>query len=663
MRTPALFPLLHRRLAFRFGPLLLFALFAALVVSPANAQGRLPAKWAAAVSPASVRPGEVVSVSVTATIKPGYHVYSLVPVPPPGPSETVLTVSAPGLTPAGPVTESMPEVIYDANFEKKLGLHENTATFTQALTVPKTAAPAASVPLTISVRYQACNATSCLPAKTVTVDAAPLAIVAGAVRPEYVNAPAVPGSAAVATAPAAKESGSLGGFILAAFGAGLLALVTPCVFPLVPVTFAFFTKQAQGKPGGVVRLAGVYCIGIVLTFTAIGAALSATVGAAGANRLAASPWTNLVFAVLFVLFGLSLLEIVEIKPPAFLQKYAGAGQKHGGTLGVLGMGLTFVVSAFTCTAPFIGTVLVAASSAQTGTQWVRPIVGMTAFASALALPFFLLALFPSLLARLPKSGSWLSTVKGTMGFLELGAALKFLSNTDLVWHWQILTEPVLLALWTIIALAGAVWLLGLLQVGYGAPSPNATPLRRAWAGVFALAGVYFLWGLSGRPLGDWVVAFLPPSGYGIKNGAAKETDGGLAFLPTLEDGLKQAKAENKPIFIDFTGYTCTNCRLIEKNVFPNADVKSQMEKFVRVRLYTDGGPNGEQNQAYQEKTFGDIALPLYAVLTPDGKVIDHTAYTVAKDPAQFTAFLQKTHAAGGTTGSEKQTAQASGAAQ
>ena len=418
----------------RLGPFVLFALFAAFLSAPAFAQKRLPVKWAASVSPADAHPGEVVTVSVTATINPGYHVYSLVPVPTPGPSETQLSVSAPGFTAAGPVTESAPEVIYDKAFEKKLGLHEKTATFIQALTVPN-AAPAASVPLTISVRYQACDASSCLPAKTVTVDAPPLVISIGAVRPEYANAPAAPAnpvpSVAVSTAspkPVTPDGGNLGGFILAAFGAGLLALVTPCVFPLVPVTFAFFTKQAQGKQGGIVRLAGVYCIGIVLTFTAIGAVLAATVGAAGANRLAASPWTNLVFAALFIVFGLSLLEIVELKPPAFLQKYSGAGQKHGGTLGVLGMGLTFVVSAFTCTAPFIGTVLVAASSAQTSMQWVRPIVGMTAFASALALPFFLLALFPSLLAKLPKSGSWLSTVKGTMGFLELGAALKFLSK-------------------------------------------------------------------------------------------------------------------------------------------------------------------------------------------------------------------------------------------
>lgn len=644
-------PMLSRRLFVSLlFCLLLLPLWGGTAAQRAGAQSRSPASWTASVSPATARPGETVTVSVTATVKPPYHIYSIVPVPSPGPQETHVTISAPGVTAVGGVEESAPKTLNDPNFGKAVGIHEGTATFTQKLTVEKTATPAPTVPLTISVRFMACDDKSCLPPKTVTVTAPPFGIEAGAARPEYVvsvsNTPGGGGTTSAAGSAQTVPEAGLGGFILAAFGAGLLALVTPCVFPLVPVTFAFFTKQAQGKQGGIVRLASVYCLGIVLAFTLIGAVLAATVGAAGANRLAASPWTNLIFAGLFVLFGLSLLEIVELRPPAILQKYVGAGQKTGGTLGVLGMGLTFVVSAFTCTAPFIGTVLVAASSAQTGMQWVRPIVGMTAFASALALPFFVLALFPSLLARLPKSGAWLSTVKGTMGFLELAAALKFLSNTDLVWQWKFLTEPVLLALWTIIAFAGALWLLGILRVGFGTPDAKATPLRKAWAGVFVFAGLYCLWGLTGRPLNSWMVAFLPPSGYGIKASASENTDERLAFLPTLAEGLKQAKAENKPIFIDFTGYTCTNCRFIEKNVFPVDTVHSELQKFVRVRLYTDGGPDGDKNQAYQEKNFGDVALPLYAVLTPDGKMLAHTAYTVAKDPTQFADFLRTNFAAG-----------------
>ncbi len=647
----------------------LFVLLAAFIGSgggrAAWAQGRLPASWTATVTPGAARAGETVTVTVSAKIKAPYHIYSVVPVPPPGPQATEATVSAPGLKPLGIPEESAPHSINDANFGKTVGIHETTATFTERLTVDAGAKAAPNVPLSVSVRYMACDDKSCLPPRTVKVAAPAFGIESGAARPEYTGAETTvsPASAPGGSTPADKSAASgtdgLGGFILAAFGAGLLALVTPCVFPLVPVTFAFFTKQAQGKAGGIVQLAGVYCVGIVLSFTAIGAVLAATVGAAGANRLAASPWTNLIFASLFVVFGLSLLEIVEIKPPAFLQSKAGSSQKLGGTLGVLGMGLTFVVSAFTCTAPFIGTVLVAASTAQSGAQWVRPIVGMAAFSTALALPFFVLALFPSLLAKLPKSGAWLSTVKGTMGFLELAAALKFLSNTDLVWQWRVLTQPVLLALWTIIAFSGSMWLLGVLRVGWGVPSAQATPARKAWAGVFALAGVYCLWGLTGRPLNNWMVAFLPPAGYGAgqtANGEMAANDG-LPFLPTLEEGIKQAKAENKPIFIDFTGYTCTNCRFIEKNVFPDAGVNGELQKFVRVRLYTDGGPHGDENQSYQEKNFGDIALPLYAVLTPDGKKVDHTDYTIAKDAAQFATFLRGCYAAAGGNGTAAQTAQ------
>jgi thiol:disulfide interchange protein DsbD len=257
------------------------------------------------------------------------------------------------------------------------------------------------------------------------------------------------------------------------------------VFPLIPVTLAFFTKQVttesgETKPGGVVKLAALYCLGIVLAFTAIGAVLAATVGAAGANQLASNPYVNLGFGVLFIVFALSLLEVIEIKPPAFLQKLTNGtnpnAAKSATTWGVLGMGLTFVIAAFTCTAPFIGTVLVAAASAQTGGQWVRPILGMTTFALALALPFFVLALFPSLLAKLPKSGAWLSTVKGAMGWIELAAAVKFLSGADQVFGWQLLNVPRFLALWAMVFLAGG-FASRTASRRWGAPDAPATPLR------------------------------------------------------------------------------------------------------------------------------------------------------------------------------------------
>jgi thiol:disulfide interchange protein DsbD len=445
-------------------------------------------------------------------------------------------------------------------------------------------------------------------------------------------------------------------FLLAAFGAGLLALVTPCVFPMIPVTLAFFTKQATAGTdeaaktaarGKIVRLAAVYSLGIVLSFTAIGGVLAATIGASGANRLFTNPWLNLSFAVLFVVFGLALLELIELRLPAGLQRVTGAGSRHGGTLGVLGMGFAFVAAAFTCTAPFIGTVLVAAASASSGAQWVRPILGMTVFATALALPFFVLALFPSWLARLPRSGAWLSTVKGAMGFVELAAALKFLGDADRVMGWNLLPRPLFLAIWGILGLAAALWLLGVLRLGFSTPEGRPSPLRAAWAGVFALAGVYCLYGLTGHPLATPLVAFLPPVDYGLPREAVAGTQtadtvvhNGQVWYKTLDAGLKQAKLENKPVFIDFTGETCSNCRAMENEVFPVPAVKDAFSQFVRVQLYTDRRNDGgasKRNQDYQEKTFGDVALPLYAILSPGGAPSAHIAGQRGAD--EFLNFL------------------------
>ena len=618
-------------------------LWGLLLALPTVARAVVPVTFKAVVTPVAARPGETVTVAVTATLNPAYHIYSIVPVNE-GPQETILTVNAPGLTAQGGVTETAPVQKNDANFGKVVGLHEGAATFTQHLLVGKDAKPA-TLPLAVTVRYGACNATSCLPPKTVTVETPALTIEAGDTRAAYVGVPqasVAPGGGAPAAATASpapvSDGGGLGTFILQAFAAGLLALITPCVFPMIPVTLAFFTKQAAGGKGGIVRLAGVYSLGIVGAFTTIGAVLAAVFGASSAQNLAANPWLNLVFAGLFIVFGLAMMEVFELRLPSRLQGLAGGGgANRGGTWGVLGMGLTFVIAAFTCTAPFLGTVLVAASSASSGAQWVRPIVGMVAFSTALALPFFLLALFPGLLARMPRSGAWLGTVKGAMGFVEIAAALKFLSNTDLVWQWKILTQPVLLALWTVIALSAAAWLLGGLKIGWGSPEGKPTPARTAWAALFAATAAVCLWGLTGRPLPPALVAYLPSAEYGAGEGKAAEK---LPYLDTLEAGIAQAKLENKPIFVDFTGYTCTNCRYIEKNVFPKPEVEGELDKFVRVRLYTDGGPNGDKNQQYQEKTFGDVALPLYAVLSPDGTPRGHVAYTVAQDPAQFAAFLK-----------------------
>lgn len=472
------------------------------------------------------------------------------------------------------------------------------------------------------------------------------------------------GGAAPAT-PTTSEP-NLMAFALTGFGAGLLALLTPCVFPMIPITFAFFTKQATETGTSILKLATAYCLGIIITFTGFGAVTALVLGPAGANRLAANPWVNLVFAAIFIVFGLALLEVLDLTLPPAIQRLVGGPssgdekKKKSPIATVLFMGLTFVVAAFTCTAPFIGTVLVAAASAGSAAGWVRPIVGMASFSTALALPFFLLALFPGLLAKLPRSGAWMTTVKGAMGFIELGAALKFISNADLVWQWGIITRSLILAVWTVLTFGAAAWLTGKLEIGPSTPSGRMTVGRGLSVGLFAALGVFFLVGLTGQPLPGLEGAFLPPPSYGYaaKQAApvAETTTTAAAareFKNDLPGAIAEAKKLNRLIFVDFTGYTCANCRDMEARVFPLPEAKAEMDKFVRVALYTDeekqknakGEPLSYEYQDYEEKLYGTISQPLYGILYPDGKPVlgpDGKPMSIGhvKDPAEFVKFLK-----------------------
>ncbi|WP_395093573.1 cytochrome c biogenesis protein CcdA [Armatimonas sp.] len=529
------------------------------VVSSAFATPQKPA-FSAAIAPSPAHPGELVTVTVRATIPKGTHLYSVTAdeslfTP------TSITIEGKGITAVGKPTESKTEPFYSSVDKVTVGVHETQATFTQALSLAADATPR-SVPLKISVRYQACDDSGCLPPTTEEVKLNPLAIEAGAVRSEFSKAPispfAKPEGVASPSKPGEAAPTSLLTFMLTAFGAGLLALITPCVFPMIPVTFSYFTKLATGKtdhsPAAVqktiVHLAALYCAGIIVSFTAFGLIMAVTVGAAGATRFAANPWVNLGFATLFVVFGLALLEVFELKLPGKVMSLTGSGHKAGGYLGVFLLGLTFVIASFTCAAPFVGTVMVLAAN---GKEFFRPILGMALFATALALPFFLLAIFPSLLKKMPKSGDWLTTIKGAMGFLELAAAVKFLSNADLVWNWKLLSSPMCLLLYGLSLLAGGVWLLGKLSIGFNTPQGNPTPARRIWSGVFIVAALYFFYGVSGRPLHPLLAGFLPPPDYGFGNG--KKLEGELEWGSDLEKAKAEAKETGKKVLIDFTGHT------------------------------------------------------------------------------------------------------------
>lgn len=607
------------------------------------------------IAPSSARPGEVVLVSVTAHLPKGTHIYAL------SADEnfftpTTVTVEGKGLTPSGAPTEPAPHVFHDASVNKDAGIHEGDVTFTQAMQVAKDAA-VGPVALKVKVRFQACDSEGCLSptetddperADSPKVPVEPLVIEAGVARAEYTaQSPASPSPKAPAGGSLAKEQDSgLLTFVLTAFGAGLLALLTPCVFPMVPVTFAYFTKLATAKgedPAAaqktVVRLAVLYCLGIVVSFTLFGLITAVTVGAAGATSFAANPVVNVGFGLVFIGFGLALLEVVEIRLPAKVQNLTGAGRKTGGALGVFLLGLTFVIASFTCAAPFVGTVMVLAAN---GKEFFRPILGMALFSAALALPFFLLALFPSLLKKLPKSGDWLTTIKGVMGFLELAAAVKFFSNADLVWKWELLTVPMCLALYALAFLGCGLWLIGKLYLGFNTPQGAPTPARRIWSGIFIAAAIYFIYGTSGRSLHPVLSGFLPPADYGF---AKQHNPDELGWLSDLEKAKALAKESGKRLVIDFTGHTCTNCRDVETRVFPAKAVKAELEQLVRVRLYTDSGryatkEEGKRNAALALKLFDNLVNPLYAVIDAEGNLIAKTDYNLAKDPEKLAAWLK-----------------------
>lgn len=436
---------------------------------------------------------------------------------------------------------------------------------------------------------------------------------------------------------------SLLSFIWLAMGFGALALLTPCVFPMVPITVSYFTGHAAGNRKRAVRNASLYAAGIILTFTAFGMLLALLVGATSLNRFAANPWINLLITAIFIGFALNLFGLFEMNlPSGLVTRLDKVTRQEGGSevVGTLLMGLTFTLTSFTCTVPFVGTLLVMAA----GGDWVWPVIGMLAFSSVFALPFFVLALMPQWVSQMPRSGAWLHAVKVLMAFLEIAAAMKFLSNVDLVWRWGIFTRDVVLAIWVVIAACMALYLLGVFRF------PGEPRIRKVRAGRWLMAtasillGVWLFSGVMGRRLGE-LDAFLPPAD-GAQAFAADDNATGLAgelgwMMNDYQGALARAKRENKRVMVDFTGYTCTNCRWMEANMFPRPDVRARLQPFVRARLFTDGmgEPFGAQ-QALEERMFGTVALPLYAILSPAGEpVASFTGMT--RNSRDFNDFLTR----------------------
>lgn len=718
-----------------------------------------PTQWSISGPTKTAKPGDVVELTIQASIGDGWHIYSSDLNPDIGPIPTTikLKTSSDYAVVGAPVPVGVHE-IYEEVWGAKVRQFEEKAVFKQKVKVLQ---PNPSI--TLTVEYQACSDKdgTCLPpaetelqttVKTiaaVTPATSPTVAVATTSAPTTTAAAATSVAQSVPTTPTTESTSALAGtnartepidtqagaqaalataaeapeqaqslwaFALAAFLAGLAALLTPCVFPIIPMTVSFFTNQKGGSWKAL--LYGASIIGI---YVLIGTVVSRINGPAFANFVSTHWLPNLLFFAVFFVFGLSFLGLFEITLPSSIVNRADAASERGGLAGIFFMAFTLVLVSFSCTGPIVGSLLVASA----GGEVVKPIVGMAAFSSAFAIPFTLFALFPQWLQKLPKSGGWLNSVKVVLGFLELALALKFLSIADQVYHWHLLDREVYLAFWIVIFSLLGFYLLGKIKlphdsapVSTGKLSLNEFAIRgvvnqpvspmgdpdaggqviltgKPTAGTVQLTGgndtkvsiprllaailtftfvVYMVPGMWGAPL-NALAGYLPPLATQdfISRGGAATTGGqtmavrhdnlfklphGLPGFFDYKEGLAYAKSVNKPVFIDFTGHGCVNCREMEQRVWSNPNVLSRLQNdYVVVALYVDDKTElpeaewytstydqkqkktiGAQNADLQVVRYNNNAQPHYCLVDSSGKLlVAPVNYNLNVD--RFVAFL------------------------
>ena len=556
----------------------------------------------ASVTPSPAHPDETVDLVLEVLVDQRYHAYGTL-------EATNLPVDLPkAKLQAGSLELVGEPVIPPGEATTLLGVEAHPLPHefrvSQRLHVPSSATPG-SVTIRGEFGYQLCDDNQCLRPESQPFEVT-LPIEAGAAR-----APAPPEALPQGDDPV---GGSLLGLLLACVLGGLFALVMPCTYPMIPITFSFFTKQADARGGKVLTLALAYGAGIVVMFASIGA-LAGVVG--GYIVPFAAHWiTNLVIGTFFVIFGLSLLGVFTLSPPAFLVNAAGKTRGAGGLVGVLLMGATLVITSFTCTAPVVALLLVPA--VQSGDSF-RPTLGMAVFGLTMALPFVLLALLPGRVRSLPRSGEWMNTLKVSLGFVELAAALKFFSNAEYVEELHILPREVFFAIWIAIFTALAVYLLGLIP-------RHRVSLGRGIGGVASvLFAGYCLYGALGYPL-DFVMTALAPA-YGARDVSHHEL-----YVDDYDAAAARAKAEGKLVLVNFTGFTCTNCRMVERGILPAEAIAPILAKnFVEARLHMDNEsviPAAKWKrhvQLRQDLVAGRVTTPTYVTVDPNGdkELVEH----------------------------------------
>ena len=564
-----------------------------------------------------VNQGEVAIIDVNAELDFTWRIYAVYDVPE-GPSSTKFIIESDIVNKSGRVIEPEPIEKFDEGFGNITKYHEGTPQFSIPLEL-KDNLPNGTYNVDVIIDYQVCNNSLCYPPNQITKTAT-FDIKSGPIRSDFVFENFDFDKDSIL----AIADNNISSFLVLAMSMGFLALLTPCVFPMIPITISFFMHRSENTNSSPVKSATVYMLGIVLTFTFLGMMLAILLGASGANQLAANPIVNMFIAFLFIYFAMSLFGFYEIEIPESLRRLSLQKENSEGYVGILFMALTFTLTSFTCTVQFMGLILVAASQG----EWFWPIIGMLIFSLAFASPFFFLALFPHYLTKLPQSGGWLNSVKVVMGFLELAAAFKFISNTDLVWNWNIFTYEVVLYLWALIMLLTGLYIFGLIK--FKNDSPVTFSIQRSlFALAFIFFGTYLAAGNHGYDINGNIKSYLPPKKY----------QSNLVWNNNLDVAFIIAAEQNKNIFIDFTGVTCTNCRWMETNIFSINSVEELMSQYVLVSLYTDAGEGYLEKREYQINRFETAALPYYVILDSNDKVLSEFP-GLTRNVEEFKDFLK-----------------------
>lgn len=640
-----------------------------------------PVKWKSAIKMTDATNGVV---TFTATVDAGWHVYGT-QLPAGGPEPTSVHWNNQGVKLVGGLTPSKAaHKQHDETFDMDLSWWTGSVTLSQKFTVT-----AKEYKIEGSIRYMACDDENCTPPKSESFSfkgTAAQAPVAEAVQAPTANATSADTAATLAQpvatvgaadsamaspthdqlwAPVTAIEGdnadvediadrSLWYIFWACFLGGLLALLTPCVWPMIPMTVSFFLKKSGSRAKAITN-ATTYGLSIIIIFLLLGICFTVLFGASAMNALATSAWCNLLFFALLVIFAISFFGAFEITLPQSLSnKMDSTASKTTGMLSIFFMAATLVIVSFSCTGPIIGTLLVEAASRG---SVMGPVVGMTGFAIALAIPFTVFALFPTMLKKMPKSGGWLNTVKVVLGFIELALSLKFLSVADLAYGWRILDRETFIALWIAIFGVMGLYLLGMFRFkSDGEPKSSGIGVTCFFLALVSLSfTAYLVPGLWGAPL-KATSAFVPPlytQDFNLYGGEQVEYD-------DFDEGMKAAAAQGKPVFIDFSGHGCVNCRKMEGAALDDAKVKKMIsEDFVTIKLMVDDKTPLQQPMVVQENgkqttltTVGDKwsylqrhkfnsnSQPYYVVLDQQGGLLSGP-FAYNEDVDAFVAFLKR----------------------